>query len=60
MVMPEQRTNVPVLLSFEVSDTGAGIPIEKQQEIFEPFTRNVEQYSSIEGLGLGLSITKKL
>jgi len=58
--MPEQRTNVPVLLSFEVSDTGAGIPIAKQQEIFEPFTRNVGEYSKVEGLGLGLAITKKL
>jgi signal transduction histidine kinase len=48
-------------LIFEVSDTGIGIPPEKQAQIFEPFVqvdarRQVEQ----QGTGLGLSIVQRL
>jgi signal transduction histidine kinase len=40
-----------------VTDSGAGIPAEHHQEIFEDFVR-VDRNTS--GMGLGLSIAKRL
>jgi len=44
---------------FYVSDTGSGIPIEKQAEVFEDFIQN-DNNGKHAGTGLGLSITKRL
>ena len=46
---------------FEVKDTGIGIPQDKMNEIFEPFTQ-LERTLSLKrgGVGLGLAITKNL
>ncbi|MEA3545307.1 MAG: ATP-binding protein [Thermodesulfobacteriota bacterium] len=49
-----------VLLSFAVEDTGSGIPIERQDEIFDPFTQTGERLRYAEGSGLGLSISNEL
>jgi signal transduction histidine kinase/DNA-binding response OmpR family regulator len=50
-----------IWLSFQVSDTGIGIPADQHQEIFRRFyqavNNNEGQYS---GTGLGLSIVRKL
>ncbi|MCK4840047.1 MAG: PAS domain-containing protein, partial [Desulfobulbaceae bacterium] len=43
-----------------VADTGPGIPQEKMDFIFEPFNRLGAETSSIEGTGIGLTITKRL
>ena len=46
---------------FEVTDTGAGIPRDKQGAIFEPFVQLDRTLSSShEGVGLGLAISRDL
>ena len=50
-----------VELSFEVSDTGIGIPEDRLAFVFEPFEQVDAGYTrSHQGAGLGLSIAKKL
>ncbi len=44
---------------FEVKDTGQGIPLKKQTDIFKPFQQDEEGVKQ-GGTGLGLSISKKL
>lgn len=44
-------------LRFYVSDTGSGIPLEKQHEIFNPFTK-LDTFKT--GTGLGLAICEIL
>ena len=43
-----------------VTDTGPGIAVEKQDQLFEPFNRLGVKDSKIEGTGIGLTITKQL
>ncbi len=46
-------------LVIEVSDTGIGVPQEKQERIFERFSQVEEGASrSYEGMGIGLSLVK--
>lgn len=48
------------IIKIEVEDTGTGIPIEKQQEIFLRFKRLTPSYDGIyKGAGLGLSVVKQ-
>ena len=44
--------------NFEVSDTGQGIPVEKQASVFEPFQQE-EAGLSKGGTGLGLAISRQ-
>ncbi len=43
-----------------VSDTGEGIPTDRQGQIFEPFNRLGREAGKIEGTGIGLYLTQRL
>jgi signal transduction histidine kinase/AraC-like DNA-binding protein/CheY-like chemotaxis protein len=47
-------------IHFWVSDTGSGISPELQERIFEPFVKADASDHRREGIGLGLSITRRL
>jgi PAS domain S-box-containing protein len=48
------------MVRISISDTGSGIPENKQKYLFTPFDRLGREAGQIEGTGIGLSITKKL
>jgi signal transduction histidine kinase/AraC-like DNA-binding protein len=50
----------PPYMHIWVEDTGQGIPAEQQERIFEPFITAQHQSRQSEGIGLGLSITRRL
>ena len=47
-------------LRLTVADNGPGIPADKIGALFEPFNRLGAESSSIEGTGIGLTITKRI
>ncbi|MBL4693465.1 MAG: response regulator [Magnetovibrio sp.] len=47
-------------LRVSIIDNGNGIPKDRQNELFESFSRIDQNEGEIEGTGVGLSITKKL
>lgn len=47
-------------LRVEVTDTGVGIPSERYEELFIPFSRLGAEHSGIEGTGVGLALSKSL
>lgn len=47
-------------LTFQVCDTGAGIPADKLSELFQPFTRVEQNNALADGTGLGMFVVKGL
>ena len=45
---------------IRVNDTGAGIPLDEQANIFTPFYRGLSENRFPQGMGLGLSIARDL
>lgn len=45
---------------ISVRDTGEGISIEKQRQLYQPFNRLGQERGEVEGTGIGLVITRRL
>ena len=57
---PDTVTDRPRIL-FSITDTGVGIPADRQGNVFEPFTQADGTFRKrFKGTGLGLSIVKRL
>jgi signal transduction histidine kinase/CheY-like chemotaxis protein len=59
----EEKSTLPecIRLTFVVADTGIGMSKEFMENMYQPFSRQVDsRVNSIQGTGLGLAITKQM
>ena len=47
-------------LRISVRDTGGGIALDRQKDLFKPFNRLGKEDSGVEGTGIGLLLTKQI
>ena len=45
---------------LSITDTGSGIPLDRQHEVFQPFNRLGRETGTIEGAGVGLALSRRL
>jgi PAS domain S-box-containing protein len=50
----------PGSVRVTVEDDGLGVPLDKQDRLFQPFQRAGQETGPIQGTGIGLAITKRL
>ena len=55
-----QSSPDPTSVRLTVEDTGVGIPEERLDELFRPFTRLHPGLDHVEGAGIGLAVTRQL
>jgi signal transduction histidine kinase/CheY-like chemotaxis protein len=60
LVVIEARPTGEARVRISVTDTGPGIPLEKQGTVFEPFQRLGAEGGPVEGTGIGLTIVRQL
>ncbi|HEY3498334.1 MAG TPA: PAS domain S-box protein [Polyangiaceae bacterium] len=56
----EVSTTSAGMVRVSLRDDGIGIPLDKQDKIFQPFHRAGQETGPIQGTGIGLTITKRL
>ena len=59
-VSMNRRENESLRLFFAVEDTGPGIAVDQQRELFRPFTQSESARANKGGTGLGLAISREL
>jgi len=60
-IHPTIESKTWIIFHFSIRDTGIGIPEDKQEEIFDPFTQTSAYINrKYGGTGLGLAIVKRL
>jgi len=57
---PGAQPTPPDSIRISVRDTGAGIPPELVEQLFQPFNRLGKEAGAEEGTGIGLVVTKRL
>lgn len=58
-ITQEQKTQKECLIHFSIRDTGVGIPLDEQDNIFNEFAQAKKNFN-IKGTGLGLTIVNKI
>lgn len=48
------------MLRIKVSDSGIGIPAEKQPQLFTPFERLGAEFTAVDGTGIGLALSRHM
>lgn len=55
-----QAESLSPKVRVNVKDTGIGIPPEKMDQLFQPYNRLGQESGPEQGMGIGLTVTKKL
>jgi signal transduction histidine kinase len=56
----DARSIAEVWVRIVVSDSGIGIPLDRQRELFHPFNRLGRESFGVEGVGVGLAVAQRL
>lgn len=56
----DSKSSDAILVRISVADTGIGIPLQQQKQLFEPFRPKEATDHSSPGIGVGIAIARKL